>query len=88
MQVEGLSINLATIREQCGFAEAVDTDGRTIKINSRPLNWGGATMLCTRDTQFEFSEQGDCGSRGLNASGYGQVDMAAGTGKTLRFGIP
>ena len=70
------------------FAEAVDTDGRTIKINSRPLNWGGATMLCTRDTQFEFSEQGDCGSRGLNASGYGQVDMAAGTGKTLRFGIP
>ncbi|MDX0849917.1 TIM barrel protein [Sinorhizobium medicae] len=24
MQVEGLSINLATIREQCGFAEAVD----------------------------------------------------------------
>ncbi|APO72967.1 xylose isomerase domain-containing protein [Rhizobium etli 8C-3] len=24
MQIEGLSINLATIREQCGFAEAVD----------------------------------------------------------------
>lgn len=24
MQVEGLSVNLATIREQCGFAEAVD----------------------------------------------------------------
>ena len=27
-------------------------------------------------------------ARGLNASGYGQVDIAAGTGKTLRFGIP
>ena len=70
------------------FAEAVDTDGRAIKINSRPLNWGGTTMLCTRDTQFEFSEQGDCGSRGLHASGYGQIDMAAGTGRTLRFGMP
>jgi len=70
------------------FAEAVDTDGRTIKINSRPLNWGGTTMLCTRDTQFEFSEQGDCGSRGLHASGYGQIDMAAGTGRTVRFGMP
>ena len=70
------------------FAEAVDADGRTIKINSRPLNWGGGTTLCTRETQFEFTEQGDCGARGLNASGYERIDMAAGTGKTLRFGMP
>jgi len=70
------------------FAEAVDSNGRTIKINSRPLNWGGATMLCTREAQFEFSEQGDCGQRGLNASGYERIDMTAGAGKTIRFGMP
>ena len=70
------------------FAEAVDADGRTIKINSRPVNWGGTTMLCTRETQFEFTEQGDCGGRGLNASGYERVDIGAGAGKTLRFGTP
>ena len=70
------------------FAEAVDTTGRTIKINSRPLNWGGSTMLCTREAQFEFTEQGDCGARGLNASGYERVDMTAGAGKTIRFGLP
>lgn len=70
------------------FAEAVDADGRTIKINSRPVNWGGSTMLCTRETQFEFTEQGDCGGRGLNASGYERVDIGAGAGKTLRFGTP
>lgn len=70
------------------FAEAVDTDGRTIKISSRPLNWGGSTMLCTRETQFEFTEQGDCGARGLNASGYERIDMTVGAGKTLRFGMP
>lgn len=70
------------------FAEAVDSTGRTIKINSRPLNWGGSTMLCTREAQFEFSEQGDCGPRGLNASGYERVDMSAGAGKTIRFGMP
>ena len=75
-------------RRILSFAEAVDSDGRTIKINSRPLNWGGNTTLCTRDTQFEFTEQGDCGARGLNASGYERVEMPAGTGKTLRFGMP
>jgi len=75
-------------RKVYSFAEAVDTDGRTIKINSRPLNWGGPTTLCTRETQFEFTEQSDCGPRGLNASGYAQIDISASTGKTLRFGMP
>ena len=70
------------------FAEAVDTTGRTIKINSRPLNWGGSTMLCTREAQFEFTEQGDCGPRGLNSSGYARIDMSPGAGKTIRFGMP
>jgi uncharacterized membrane protein len=70
------------------FAEAIDTDGRTIKVNSRPLNWGGTTMLCTRETQFEFTEHGDCATRGLNTTGYETVEMAAGSGKTLRFAMP
>ena len=70
------------------FAEAVEPDGRTIKVNGRPLNWGGGTWLCTRESQFELTEHGDCGARGLNASGYVQVDMAAGAGKTIRFAMP
>lgn len=70
------------------FAEAVDPTGRTIKINSRPLNWGGATVLCTREAQFEFTEQGDCGARGLASSGYARIDIPAAAGKTLRFGMP
>lgn len=75
-------------RKIYSFAEAVDTDGRTIKVNSRPLNWGGTTTLCTREAQFEFTDQNDCGARGLNASGYAPIDMPAGTGKTIRFGMP
>lgn len=70
------------------FAEAIDTDGRTIKVNSRPVNWGGATMLCTRETQFEFTEHNDCATRGLNTTGYGAVDLVAGSGKTIRFAMP
>ncbi|MBX9711664.1 MAG: DUF1036 domain-containing protein [Xanthobacteraceae bacterium] len=74
-------------RRVFSFAEAVDTDGRTIKINSRPLNWGGGATFCTRETQFEINDQTDCGGRGLNATGYATVDTSA-AGKTLRFAAP
>jgi uncharacterized membrane protein len=51
------------------------------------LNWGGLTQLCTRDSKFETSEQGDCPSRGFVATGFTAVDIA-GSGKTLRFAPP
>ena len=69
------------------FAEAVDAENRTIKIKEKPLNWGGTTQLCTRESKFEINEQGDCGTRGLAAIGFGLVDMSGG-GKTLRFAMP
>ncbi len=68
------------------FAEAVDADGKAIRLNSKPLNWGGPTLLCTRETKFEINEQGDCTSRGLAATGFAVIDSSA--GKTLRFGMP
>ena len=52
------------------FAEAVDADNRTIKLKDKPLNWGGTTQLCTRESKFETNEQGDCGSRGFAATGF------------------
>jgi uncharacterized membrane protein len=69
------------------FAEAVDGDNRTIQYRDKPLNWGGLTQLCTRESKFEINEQGDCGSRGLAALGFAPVDMTSG-GKTLRFAMP
>ena len=69
------------------FAEAVDAENRTIKFKDKPLNWGGATPLCTRENKFEISDQGDCGTRGLASTGFVAVDMAGG-GKTLRFAMP
>jgi uncharacterized membrane protein len=69
------------------FAEAVDADNRTVKFKDRPLNWGGTKELCTRESKFEFNEQGDCGTRGLSVTGFAAVDMAGG-GKTLRFAMP
>jgi uncharacterized membrane protein len=51
------------------------------------LNWGGGTMLCTRESKFEINEQGDCSTRGLGATGFAAVDMSGG-GKTLRFALP
>jgi uncharacterized membrane protein len=69
------------------FAEAVDAENHTIKLKDRPLNWGGAKELCTRESKFETSEQGDCGTRGFAATGFAAVDMSSG-GKTLRFAMP
>jgi uncharacterized membrane protein len=69
------------------FAEAVDADNRTIRYRDRPLNWGGAKQLCTRETKFETNEQGDCVSRGFSATAFASVDMSSG-GKTLRFAMP
>ncbi|MBA2402433.1 MAG: DUF1036 domain-containing protein, partial [Bradyrhizobium sp.] len=69
------------------FAEAVDAENRAISIKDKPLNWGGATQLCTRESKFEINEQGDCGSRGLSPIGFAPVDMSGG-GKTLRFAMP
>src|SRR5262249_32630656 len=57
------------------FAEAVDGENRAIKLNDRPLNWGGGKQLCTRDSKFETAEQADCTSRGFAATGFAAVDM-------------
>jgi uncharacterized membrane protein len=69
------------------FAEAVDADNRTVKLNNKPLNWGGTKQLCTRDSKFEINEQGDCTSRGFASTGFAPVDMSSG-GKTLHFAMP
>jgi len=69
------------------FAEAVDAENHAIKVKDKPLNWGGTTQLCTRDSKFEINEQGDCGSRGFASAGFAAVDMSGG-GKTLRFAMP
>ena len=55
-------------KQMFSFAEAVDGENRAIKLKDRPLNWGGATQLCTRESKFEINEQGDCGTRGLARS--------------------
>ncbi|WP_406676991.1 DUF1036 domain-containing protein [Rhodopseudomonas infernalis] len=69
------------------FAEAVDDNARPVLIKGKALNWGGATLLCTRDSKFEISEQGDCSARGLNAVGFAPVDLSRG-GQTIRFTTP
>jgi uncharacterized membrane protein len=70
------------------YAEAVDGNGRPIQLAGKPLNWGGPATLCTRDIKFEFTEQGDCATRGLAATGFAAIDFAGGAGKTLRFALP
>jgi uncharacterized membrane protein len=74
-------------RQVFSFAEAVDADNHAIKLKDKSLNWGGATQFCTRESKFEINDQGDCGGRGLAATGFAAVDLSGG-GKTLRFAMP
>lgn len=70
------------------FAEAIDGDGRAIKLSSgKLLNWGGTTVLCTRETKFEFTEQDNCSARGLAPTGFAVVDPNA-ANKTIRLTAP
>jgi uncharacterized membrane protein len=70
------------------YAEAIETNGQAAKRDGKPLNWGGRTMLCTRGTEFEVSDQKDCNARGLTAVGFASVELAAQGATTLRFREP
>jgi uncharacterized membrane protein len=72
-------------RRLFSFAEAVDADGQVIRRADKPLVWGGATQLCTRNVKFELSDHKDCAGKGLTASGFAVVDLAGRTGATVRL---
>lgn len=70
------------------FAEAIDTNGMAVRTGGKPLSWGGARTLCTRDVKFEISEHTDCVSAGLTPSGFAAVDVNPRGGTTVRFKMP
>jgi uncharacterized membrane protein len=67
------------------FGEAIGPDGATLKEAGRPISWGGATILCTRDGKFELSDHKDCAGAGLNATGFATVEMTGSSGTTVQF---
>jgi uncharacterized membrane protein len=76
------------IRQIYTFAEAIDSNEEVIEKNGRPLQWGGGTKLCTRNTKFETREHSRCESRGLTTQGFDSIDLSAKTGTTVRFREP
>jgi uncharacterized membrane protein len=70
------------------FGEAVDGNGRPLTRGDAPVRWGGDTLLCTRESKFELTEQKDCVANGLLATGFAAVDLAARGGATVRFKAP
>lgn len=70
------------------FVEAVDADGRGVKFSGKPLVWGGARVLCTRETKFETNDQDECAARGFASTGFGEISLNGGEGRTLRLKMP
>ena len=72
-------------RRLYSFGEAVGSDGLPLMENSRPLAWGGSTILCTRNVKFELSDHKDCSGSGLTATGFVTVELTGSSGTTVQF---
>ena len=72
-------------RRLYSFGEAVGPNGTTLKDASRPVSWGGATILCTRNVKFELSDHQDCAGSGLTATGFATVELTGSTATTVQF---
>jgi uncharacterized membrane protein len=72
-------------RRVYSFAEAVNAAGLAIRQGDRPLSWGGATILCTRNAKFELSDHRDCAGNGLNSAGFAGIELDGRGGTTVRF---
>ena len=70
------------------YAEAVDGDNRTVMRGDKPLSWGGAVKLCTRDGKFELADHKDCAARGLNTAGFAVIDLTGKPAMTVHFKEP
>lgn len=67
------------------FAEAVDEEGRPVRRGDKPLAWGGAVVLCTRELKFEIADHRGCAERGLNATGFVAVELKSQSPAVVRF---
>jgi len=72
-------------RRLYSFGEAVGSDGLPLMDNSRPVAWGGSTILCTRNVKFELSDHKDCSGSGLTATGFVTVELTGSSGTTVQF---
>lgn len=72
-------------RRLYSFGEAVDATGQVIRRGDKPLAWGGATTLCTRNVKFELADHKDCPGKGLAPAGFAAIDLTGRSGATVRF---
>jgi uncharacterized membrane protein len=72
-------------RRVFSFAEAIGSDGQTLKSADRPVAWGGETILCTRNAMFELSDHQDCTGKGLTSSGFASIELGGRGGTTVRL---
>jgi uncharacterized membrane protein len=73
------------LRKLYSFAEAISANGQPVQRAERPLNWGGETILCTRNVKFELLDHKDCAGQGLTSAGFATVELAGRSGTKLRF---
>lgn len=70
------------------FGEAVDENGPIISADNIPLIWDGDTVLCTKSTRFNLTENNNCEAKGLNPTRFRRIELGGAKSWTIRYTEP
>lgn len=70
------------------YAEAVDADGRPVRVQDRPVTFGGDIAGCIRASEFEIAGADDCPSHGATEARFLAVAFDGRRRASVRFRLP
>lgn len=70
------------------YGEAVDADGRPVRVRDQPVIFGGDVAGCIRPSEFEIAGTDDCASHGAVQAGFLGVGFDGRRRASVRFRLP
>lgn len=70
------------------YAEAVDADGRPVRVRDQPVTFGGDVPGCIRASEFEIAGAEDCASHGATQASFLAVTFDGRRRASVRFRMP
>jgi uncharacterized membrane protein len=70
------------------YAEAVDGDGRPVRVRDQPVTFGGDVPGCIRASEFEIAGAEDCASHGATQASFLAVTFDGRRRASVRFRMP
>ncbi|WP_439572014.1 DUF1036 domain-containing protein [Phreatobacter sp.] len=70
------------------YGEAVDADGRPVRVQDTAVTFGGDVPGCIRPSEFEIAGADDCASHGASQAGFLSVAFDGRRRASVRFRLP